>query len=48
MEIINILLQTHLHFAVIETYAAKVENVYTPQQWYDHIRNAVVSAGSRI
>ena len=39
---------TDRHFVVIEKYTAKVETVYTPQQWYVHVRNAVVSVGSRV
>ena len=37
---------TDRNFAVIEKYAAKVETVYTLQQWYEHVCNAVVSVGS--
>ena len=39
---------TDRNFAVIEKYAAKVENVHTPQQWYDYVRNAVVGICSRV
>jgi hypothetical protein len=27
-------------FGVIERYACKIETVYIPQQWYQHVRNA--------
>lgn len=37
---------TDRNFAVIEKYAAKVETVYTLQQWYEHVCNAVMSVGS--
>lgn len=33
---------------MIEKYASNVENVYTPQQWYDNVRKAVTTVGSRI
>ena len=35
-------------FAVIEKHASKVEAVYTPHQWFDHVREAVMNASCRI
>ena len=35
-------------FAVIEKHASRVEAVYTPQQWYGHVREAVIDASCRI
>ena len=26
--------------SVIERYTSKIETVYTPQQWYEHVHNA--------
>ena len=33
---------------MIEKHASKVEAVYTPHQWFDHVREAVMNAGYRI
>ena len=30
-------------FGVIERYTSKVETVYLPQQWYEHVSNASTS-----
>ena len=35
-------------FAVIEKHASKVEAVYTPHQWFDHVCEAVMNASCRI
>ena len=35
-------------FAVIEKHASKVEAVYTPHQWFYHVREAVMNASCRI
>ena len=29
-------------FGVIEYYTSKVESVFTPQQWYEHVKQAAV------
>ena len=39
---------TDRHFAIIEKFASKIEVVYTPQQWYDNVRKAVTTVGSRV
>ena len=39
---------TDRHFALIENYASKVETVYTPIQWFDHVREAVMNTNSKI
>ena len=39
---------TDRHFAIIEKFASKIEAVYTPQQWYDNVRKAVTTVGSRV
>ena len=31
-------------FGMIERYAAKIDTVYTPQEWYEHVRNAGIGA----
>ena len=33
---------------MIEKHASKVEAVYTPHQWFDHVREAVMNASYRI
>ena len=32
---------TDRYFAVIEKHTAKVENVYIPSEWYDHVRDEI-------
>lgn len=34
---------TDRSFGVIERYASHIETVYTPKQWYDHVRNVAGS-----
>ena len=34
---------TDRSFGVIEHYTSKVETVYTPQQWYEHVKQTAVS-----
>ena len=29
-------------FGVIECYCSRIENVYTPRQWYEHVQQASV------
>ena len=36
------------YFAVIEKHTSKLETVYTPQQWFDHVRKAATSPNCRI
>lgn len=36
------------HFPIIEKYCSKVESVFTPHQWYEHVRKAVVSVESKV
>ena len=31
------------YFALIEKHTSKTENVYVPQQWFDHVRQALLS-----
>lgn len=33
-------------FGVIERYTSKIETVYTPEQWYQHVRNASIGVRS--
>ena len=35
-------------FAVIEKYAKRIENVYTPGNWYQHVREAFVASEHKI
>ena len=35
-------------FGVIEKYLSQIENVYTPQEWYKHVRDSAVNASSRV
>ena len=39
---------TDRHFALIEKHTAKVETVFTPSQWFDEVRKAVISTNSKI
>ena len=39
---------TDRHFATIEKYCSKIETVYIPQEWYEHVREAIVAVGSKI
>lgn len=39
---------TDRHFAVIEKYCSKIDTVYTPHQWYDHVRKAILSVESKV
>ena len=39
---------TDRRFTVIEKHASRVEAVYTPQQEYGHVREAVIDASCRI
>lgn len=38
----------HTYFTVIEKHTSKVENVYVPQQWFDHVRQATVSTEKKV
>ena len=33
-------------FGAIERYASRIETVYIPNQWYDHVRNACTGASA--
>ena len=33
-------------FGMIERYTSKIETVYIPQQWYEHVTNASIGVGS--
>ena len=33
-------------FGMIERYTSKIETVYLPQQWYEHVTNASIGFGS--
>ena len=39
---------TDRYFAVIEKHTSKVENVYVPSEWFDHVHDAVVNTMSRV
>ena len=35
-------------FGTIEKYLSRIENVYTPQEWYHHVKDSAVTATSRV
>jgi hypothetical protein len=39
---------TDRSFGAIEKYLSQIENVYTPHEWYQHVKDSAINASSRV
>ena len=39
---------TDRSFGAIEKYLSRIENVYTPHEWYQHVKDSAINASSRV